>query len=76
MLFDLLGRPNAFVRNWIDGRFVDTMLNQPPTNNFNWDGLMYSLLVLELWLEQHSVVTPVVTQSSTPSRRSPQLVLA
>ncbi len=76
MLFDLLGRPNAFVRNWIDGRFVDTMLKQPPTNNFNWDGLMYSLLVLELWLEQHSVVTPVVTQSSTPSRRSPQLVLA
>jgi asparagine synthase (glutamine-hydrolysing) len=55
LLFDLLGRPNAFVRNWIDGRFVDQLLNNPPANGFNWDGLMYSLLVMEIWFEQQSV---------------------
>ena len=65
MLFDLLGRPNAFVRNWIDGRFIEGLLNNPPANNFNWDALMYSLLVLELWLEQHAVGN----QQTAPRRR-------
>jgi asparagine synthase (glutamine-hydrolysing) len=61
MLFDLLSRPNACVRSWIDGEFIAALLNNPPANNFNWDALVYSLLVLELWLEQHSVGNQQIT---------------
>jgi len=54
MLFDLLDRPSSYVRNWIDGRFIDEMLNNPTNTGMNWDAFTYSLLVLELWFEQQA----------------------
>ncbi len=54
LLNDLLGRPNAYVKNWIDGQFVDKLLQNPAAVGFNWHGLMYSLLVMEIWFEQQA----------------------
>lgn len=49
MVVDLLGRPSAFVRRWLDGRFVDRLLTFEPFPDMRWEGIVYSLLVLELW---------------------------
>jgi asparagine synthase (glutamine-hydrolysing) len=52
MVLDLLGRPSAFVRRWLDGRFVDRLLTFEPFPDMRWEGIVYSLLVLELWAEK------------------------
>lgn len=52
LVLDLLGRPSAFVRRWLDGRFVDRLLTFEPFPDMRWEGIVYSLLVLELWAEQ------------------------
>lgn len=54
LLNDLLGRPNAYVKNWIDGQFVNELLKNPSAVGFNWHALMYSLLVMEIWFEQQA----------------------
>jgi asparagine synthase (glutamine-hydrolysing) len=51
MVSDLLGRPSAFVRRWLDGSFIDRLLTFEPFSNMRWEGIVYSLLVLELWAE-------------------------
>ncbi len=51
MVIDLLGRPSAFVRRWLDGRFIDRLLTFAPFPDMRWEGIVYSLLVLEIWAE-------------------------
>ncbi len=57
MLLDSLSSPNACLRHWIDGDFLDHILSHPAPRDFNSDSLLYSLLVLELWLQQHNELT-------------------
>jgi asparagine synthase (glutamine-hydrolysing) len=60
MVVDLLGRPSAFVRRWLDGRFIDRLLTFEPFPDMRWEGIVYSLLVLELWAE-HSPIEGIVS---------------
>jgi asparagine synthase (glutamine-hydrolysing) len=54
LVHDLLGRSNAFVRDWIDGAYIDRLLSTPAMKTCNRDALVYALLVLEIWSEQQS----------------------
>ena len=54
LVHDLLGRPNAFVRDWVDGAYIDRLLSVPFLKTCNRDALVYALLVLEIWIEQQS----------------------
>jgi len=54
LVHDLLGRSNAFVRDWVDGEFIDRLLSAPTMKSCNRDALVYALLVLEIWSEQRT----------------------
>ncbi|MFP6768301.1 MAG: asparagine synthase (glutamine-hydrolyzing) [Planctomycetaceae bacterium] len=51
LLMDTLGSPTARLREFLDGRFLDRLLAQETLAERNWPTLVYSLLVLELWLQ-------------------------
>jgi asparagine synthase (glutamine-hydrolysing) len=53
ILFDTVGHPNARVRQWIDSRYVDAILNRRLLQDRNFSYLVYALLMLELWLREH-----------------------
>ena len=59
LLHDLLGSPNARVRDFVDDSLIKALLDDKGTTDRNRAYLLYALLVLELWLEQesHDVVT-------------------
>lgn len=49
LVHDTLGRPNAFVRTLLDGHFIDDLLARHHLPEMRWEGVVYTLLVLELW---------------------------
>jgi asparagine synthase (glutamine-hydrolysing) len=51
LVHDMLGRPNAFVRTLLDGRFIDDVLGCDHLPDMRWEGVVYALLVLELWAD-------------------------
>ena len=51
LMMDTLGSPTARLRGFLDGRFLDQLLARKTLGQRNWTTLVYSLLVLELWLE-------------------------
>ena len=51
LLMDTLGSSTARLREFLDGRFLDRLLDQQTLAERNWPTLVYSLLVLELWLQ-------------------------
>ena len=51
LLMDTLGSSTARIREFLDGRFLDQLLGQQTLAERNWPTLVYSLLVLELWLQ-------------------------
>ena len=51
LLMDTLGSSSARIREFLDGRFLDRLLGQQTLAERNWPTLVYSLLVLELWLQ-------------------------
>lgn len=51
-LMDTLGSGSARVRNYLDGSLVDGLLEGGPLSDRNRPTLLYSLLVLELWLRE------------------------
>lgn len=52
ILHDTLGHPDALVRRYIDGAFVDALLQRQVMTERNWAYIVYALLVLELWLQE------------------------
>lgn len=54
LVFDLIGAPNAKVKAFLEGRFVDDILERRTMKDRNWPHIVYSLLVLELWLRRKS----------------------
>jgi asparagine synthase (glutamine-hydrolysing) len=51
-LMDTLGSESARVRNYLDGSLVDGLLEGGALSDRNRPTLLYSLLVLELWLRE------------------------
>ncbi|MCA9061900.1 MAG: asparagine synthase (glutamine-hydrolyzing) [Planctomycetaceae bacterium] len=51
ILMDTVGSPSARIREFINGQFLDDLLTQRILGERNWACLVYSLLVLELWLQ-------------------------
>ena len=54
LLMDTVGSPRARIRDFLDGPFLDDLLAHKVLRDRNWATLVYSLLVLELWIEQLS----------------------
>jgi asparagine synthase (glutamine-hydrolysing) len=50
ILMDTLGNSAARVRSYVRGPFIDRLLQGKVMQDRNWAYLLYSLLVLELWL--------------------------
>ncbi len=51
LLMDTVGSPQARVRDYLDGSFLDALLAGKVLRDRNWATLVYSLLVLELWID-------------------------
>jgi len=58
LVTDSLGTPSARVRDYLDGRFVDELLQEKILRDRNWAFTVYMLLVLELWLREFSGSAP------------------
>jgi len=54
LLMDTLGSSSARTRAYVDGNFIDALLARRAMPERNWGYLVYSLLVLELWLDERS----------------------
>ncbi len=54
LMMDMLQSPASRVRDYIDGAFVDELLEGPTRKTRNRDILLYSLLILELWLHHNT----------------------
>ena len=54
LLFDSVGSSNARVREYLDGTFIDSLLTGQKYRDLNLSYVVYSLLVLELWLSKWS----------------------
>jgi asparagine synthase (glutamine-hydrolysing) len=54
LVHDTLGSPVAKIHSWVDASFLKRLLNREILHDRNWSTLVYSLLVLELWLEGQS----------------------
>ena len=50
LMMDTLGSPTAHLRGFLDGQFLDRLLTKKTLGQRNWPTLVYSLLVLELWM--------------------------
>ena len=57
LLMDTLASPTARLRNYLDGKFLDRLLARKTLRQRNWATLVYSLLVLELWLGEFAAQT-------------------
>jgi asparagine synthase (glutamine-hydrolysing) len=53
VLFDTVGHPNARIRQWLDPSFIDAILQNRVLQDRNSSHMVYSLLMLELWLRNH-----------------------
>src|SRR5262249_29832686 len=58
LVADCLGTPSARVRSFVDGRFVDELLEGKILRDRNWAFTVYMLLVLELWLLEFTADAP------------------
>lgn len=56
LLMDTLGSSTAKTRSYIDGDFINNLLARRTMSERNWPYLVYSLLVLELWLDSRSAL--------------------
>ena len=54
LLMDTLGSSSSRTRAYVDGRFIDALLEGRAMPERNWGYLVYSFLVLELWLDERS----------------------
>ncbi|WP_407542126.1 asparagine synthase (glutamine-hydrolyzing) (plasmid) [Deinococcus radiomollis] len=52
VLMDTLSQPNALIRSYIDAAMIDGVLAQKMLTDRNWAYIVYSWLVLELWLQE------------------------
>jgi asparagine synthase (glutamine-hydrolysing) len=52
VLMDTLGQPSALIREYIDAALIDGVLAQKVLMDRNWAYIVYSWLVLELWLRE------------------------
>ena len=52
LLMDTVGSPSARVRDWFSGRQLDALIDGSALQDRNRAYLLYSMLVLELWLRQ------------------------
>lgn len=57
LLADTLMSRNARVRSYIDGKLLDGLLEGSIMQDRNWAALVYTLLVLELWLEETAAIS-------------------
>ncbi len=55
LLQDILGASDARVNAWIDPAFTQALLSGTLMRDRNWKYLVYSLLILELWLRENDV---------------------
>jgi asparagine synthase (glutamine-hydrolysing) len=55
LLQDTLGATDARVNAWIDPAFIQAILRGTLMRDRNWKYLVYSLLILELWLRENDV---------------------
>jgi asparagine synthase (glutamine-hydrolysing) len=56
---DTLGSSGARVRDYVDGAFVDGLMEKTILADRNRSALLYALLVLELWLRDSTPGTPL-----------------
>lgn len=54
VLMDTVGAPDAQVRSWLDGAWIDKLLAGNAMQERNWAYIVFSVLILELWLREHS----------------------
>ncbi len=54
LMLDTVGSRGALVRSYLDGQFIDDILEQRSMVDRNWAYIAYALLVLELWLRSES----------------------
>ncbi len=52
LLMDTLGQQSARTRQYIDDKYIDELLAGKIMSDRNWGYLVYSLIILELWLEE------------------------
>ena len=52
MVKDTLGSPTARVKTFVESRFIDRLLANETLADRNWAYLVYTFLVLELWLRE------------------------
>ena len=50
LLMDTVHAPDARIRHYLDGAFIETLLAEQTMQDRNWGYIVYALLVLELWL--------------------------
>ena len=50
IMLDTVGSRSALVRSYLDGEFIDDVIDQRVMMGRNWAYVAYALLVLELWL--------------------------
>jgi asparagine synthase (glutamine-hydrolysing) len=53
LLMDTVGARTARIRSYLDGSFIDELLAEGVMQDRNWAFIVYSLLVLELWLQEY-----------------------
>jgi asparagine synthase (glutamine-hydrolysing) len=54
---DTLSASSARLRDYVAGSFLKSLLRGPQGRNDNWEGVVYTLMVLELWLRAQADVS-------------------
>lgn len=69
VLMDTVGQKSAHIRNYLDDSLIDGLLDRRIMLERNWAYIVYSLLVLELWLRKPvgSVMSPPLHASAFAS---------
>lgn len=57
ILMDTLGSRTARCREYLDDSFIESLIRGKTMQDHNWAYILYSLLVLELWLREFSSYT-------------------
>jgi len=51
---DMLRSPSAYIHDYVESYFIEGLLQKSTAVKQNWAGLVYALLMLELWLQENA----------------------
>jgi len=66
ILMDTVGQPDARILRYVDGDWVKSLLDRKTMIDRNWSYLVYSLLILELWLRHEETHRPMARPRAQP----------